>query len=155
MKMAEAAVPAPVVKRLVVGLEPQAAFRLFTEELTRWWPLATYSCAGDDAVRVAIEPCVGGGVVEHARDGSTAPWGNVLAWEPPHRFAMSWHPQSDPAQATRVEVAFTAEGADACRIELVHSGWEARGSEAQFWRDRYDGGWVVVLKRYADAARTN
>jgi uncharacterized protein YndB with AHSA1/START domain len=143
---------APVVKSLVVGLEPTAAFELFTTGLARWWPLATHSCAGAAARDVAIEPRVGGRVIEYANDGSTAPWGTVLAWEPPHRFEMTWHPQTDSAQATRLEVRFSAAHEGGCRIELVHDGWQARGDTAVAVRERYDGGWVAVLQRYATAA---
>jgi uncharacterized protein YndB with AHSA1/START domain len=144
--------PEPVIKSLVVALDPPSAFELFTTGLARWWPLATHSCAGAAARDVTIEPRVGGRVVEHADDGSTAPWGTVLAWEPPHRFAMTWHPQADPVQATRLEVRFSAAHERGCRVELVHDGWQVRGDAAAAVRERYDGGWVEVLQRYAIAA---
>jgi uncharacterized protein YndB with AHSA1/START domain len=143
--------PPPVVKRIAVRLAPDGAFDLFTREISRWWPLRTHSCAADDAVSVQIEPRVGGRIIEYARDGSTAPWGTVLAWEPPRRFAMTWHPMSDPAQATRVEVSFTSDAAGGCQVELVHSGWEARGVDADTWRTRYEGGWEGVLDCYLQA----
>jgi uncharacterized protein YndB with AHSA1/START domain len=142
------AAPPPVVKRIVVRMDPEGAFDLFTREMSRWWPLRTHSCAGDDAVTVQIEPHVGGQIIETARDGSRAPWGTVLAWEPPHRFAATWHPMSDPTQATRVDVSFSADSGGGCQVELVHSGWEARGVDADAWRARYDGGWVAVLDCY-------
>jgi uncharacterized protein YndB with AHSA1/START domain len=145
------AAPPPVVKRIVVRMDPDGAFDLFTREMSRWWPLRTHSCAGDDAASVQVEPYVGGQIIETARDGSRAPWGTVLAWEPPHRFAMTWHPLSDPAQATRVEVCFVADAGGGCQIELVHSGWEARGADADAWRTRYDSGWVAVLDAYVRA----
>ena len=144
---------APVIKSLVVALDPPAAFELFTAGLTRWWPLATYSCAGAVAREVTIEPRVGGRVIEYANDGSAAPWGTVLAWEPPNRFAMTWHPQTDPAQATRLEVRFSGADEGGCRVELAHDGWEARDEAAAAVRERYDGGWIAVLQRYAAAAQ--
>lgn len=150
--MSEGDMP-PVVKSLRVALPPSAAFELFTRELARWWPLATHSCAGADAVDVVIEPHAGGRVTEHARDGRQAPWGTVLAWDPPRHFAMSWHPASDPAMATRVDVRFAAADGGGCRLELIHSGWEVRGGEGAAVRERYDDGWVKVLERYAQATR--
>jgi len=99
----EARVPA-VVKSIVVRLRPEQAFELFTAGLSRWWPLKTHSCAGVDALRVDIEPRVGGQVLEQARNGTQAPWGTVLAWDPPRHFAMTWHPAAGPAEATRLEV---------------------------------------------------
>lgn len=150
--IATRAAPPPVVKRIVVRMDPDGAFDLFTREMSLWWPLRTHSCAGDDSVRVQVEPHVGGQIIETAKDGSRAPWGTVLAWEPPRRFAMTWHPMSDPAQATRVEVSFMPDSEGGCRVELVHSGWEARGVDADAWRTRYEGGWVAVLECYQRAA---
>jgi hypothetical protein len=145
--------PPPVVKRLVVALEPRLAFELFTRNMARWWPLATYSCGGASAVSVSVEERVGGRVVEETRDGDRHPWGTVEVWDPPHRFAMTWHPRSAPEQATLVAVSFIAEG-DGCRLELINSGWERR-PEPERARRNYDGGWDVVLAAYARrAART-
>lgn len=140
---------APLVKQITVHLPPMRAFELFTDGLARWWPLATHSCAGLAARDVRFEPFVGGLVIEHAEDGSTAPWGTVLAWEPPHRFAMSWHPGAAPERATRLEVRFEATGDDECHVHLRHSGWEARGDDAIRVRGSYDGGWNRVLGRFA------
>lgn len=151
--MSETGRIAPVRKQVTVRLAQRDAFELFTVGLSRWWPLATHSCAQSNALRVVIEPRAGGAVLEHARDGTTAPWGTVLVWDPPRQFAMTWHPASDPRQATRVDVEFLDAGQGLCRVELVHSGWEARGMEAGPVRDRYDGGWVVVLAAYEAAAR--
>jgi uncharacterized protein YndB with AHSA1/START domain len=64
---------------------------------------------------------------------------------------MTWHPGSDPSRATRVDVTFSDEG-DGCRVELVHSGWEARGAKADDARNAYESGWTGVLERYARAA---
>jgi hypothetical protein len=50
-------------------------------------------------------------------------------------------------------VQFLDAGQGLCRVELVHSGWDARGAEAALVRDRYDGGWVAVLAAYEAAAR--
>jgi Activator of Hsp90 ATPase homolog 1-like protein len=151
--LTDAGVEAPVRKQLTVRLAQQEAFELFTAGLSRWWPLATHSCSQANALRVVIEPRAGGSVLEYARDGSTATWGTVLVWDPPRRFAMSWRPGSVPEQATRVDVSFSDAGQGMCRVELVHSGWEARGAEADTVRSRYDGGWNVVFAAYEAAAR--
>jgi hypothetical protein len=144
---------APVRKQITVRLAPHDAFELFTAGLSRWWPLATHSCAQANALRVIIEPRAGGAVLEHARDGSTAPWGTVLVWDPPRQFAMTWHPASAPERATRVDVQFSDAGLGMCRVDLVHSGWDARGAEAGAVRDRYEGGWNGVLAAFEAAAR--
>jgi hypothetical protein len=148
----ELASVAPVCRSVTVRLRPLAAFALFTDELSKWWPLATHSCAGHRARRVVIEGRVGGAVTEHADDGSTAPWGRVLAWDPPAHFAMSWHPANPESEATRVDVRFHDVGDGTCRVELVHSGWEARG-DGRAASERYGHGWATVLASYAAAAR--
>jgi hypothetical protein len=143
---------APVTKSVTVRLRPLEAFGLFTEELSKWWPLATHSCAQARARRVVIEPRLDGAVTEHAVDGDTAPWGRVLAWDPPAHFAMTWHPGSDERAATRVDVRFTDAGDGLTRVDLVHSGFEAR-ADGIAARGRYDGGWVAVIASYEAAAR--
>ena len=148
----ELASVAPVCKSVTVRLRPLEAFALFTDELSKWWPLATHSCNGRRARRVVVEPRAGGAVTEHAEDGGTAPWGRVLAWDPPAHFAMSWHPGSPESDATRVDVRFSDAGDGLCRVDLVHSGWEAR-ADGPAARNRYEGGWETVLASYAAAAR--
>lgn len=141
----------PVEKRLHVRLAPAAAFELFTRDLSRWWPLATHSCAGADALRTRFADRVGGQVVEETRDGRGHVWGTLLAWEPPHRFVMTWHPGSDPAQATRVEVSFDAADDGGTILQLRHDGWAARVDGSRV-RGRYDGGWDFVLGRFVSAS---
>ena len=145
------AVLPPLKKQIRVALGPDAAFDLFTMGMSRWWPLATHSCFEQEAQRIEIEPRAGGEVLEHAKDGRRAPWGRVLEWEPPHRFAMTWHPASDPSNATRLEITFTVEAGQTL-VTLVHSGWEARGDAAGDIRGGYDKGWDATLARYAAAA---
>ena len=75
----------------------------------------------------------------------------MLTWEPPHRFAMSWYPGSDPSSATELEVRFAREG-EGTRIELEHRGWEILGERAAQSRTGYDGGWITVLGFFETAA---
>jgi uncharacterized protein YndB with AHSA1/START domain len=140
---------APVRKSIRVRLEPAAAFDLFTRQLARWWPLAQHSCAGADAVDVEFEPRAGGTVFERTRAGERHVWGTLLDWEPPHRFAMTWHPGVEPAKATRLAVEFVAARDGGTEVNLVHDRWEARDESA---RRSYDGGWEGVLARFVAAA---
>ena len=142
----------PVCKEVSVALDAPQAFALFTEGMARWWPMRSHSCFAEQAVRIEIEPRVGGRVTEHARDGRSSPWGQVTAWEPPLRFAMTWHPANAPEQATRLEVSFTPAAAG-CILRLVHDGWEARGDDAGSIRHEYDTGWGQVLERYVELAQ--
>jgi uncharacterized protein YndB with AHSA1/START domain len=80
-------------------------------------------------------------------------WGSLLEWNPPHAFAMTWHPGQPSEQATRVVVQFAAAAAGGTEVRLLHSGWEARGDRAIDARNSYDGGWQVVLAKYTERAR--
>ena len=149
---------APVEIDVVVPCDPARAFDYFTRDIARWWPLATHSCAEEDAASVAFEPRPGGRLVETARDGTEHPWGTVSAWEPGRRVAFSWHPGRDPATAQWIEVAFRPNPAGT-RVTLLHGGWESLGERASASRDGYLTGWRIVIgERFRDfclAARTS
>ena len=57
---------------------------------------------------------------------------------------------SDWNAPTEVEVRFTPDGAGTL-VELEHRGWERAGESGAKSRDGYDGGWNLVLARYAAA----
>jgi uncharacterized protein YndB with AHSA1/START domain len=143
---------APVEKRAHVKLSVGEAFKLFTEGIHTWWPLdADHSVGEENAETCAIEPKVGGRVYEILKDGSESIWGTVQAYEPPHLFATTWHPGNPSDLATYLEVRFTASG-EGTIVELTHSGWEARGADAQNYRDGYDSGCDFVFGRYLNKA---
>jgi len=143
---------APLQVRVMVTRTPEEAFRLFTEEIHTWWPLATHSVGQAEAETCAFEGRVGGRLFERLRDGGTHTWGTVLAWEPPHRIAFTWHPGRGEETAQRLEVRFTAQG-DATRVELENRDWEALGEKAEETRRGYEKGWAFVLGQcYAGAA---
>ena len=138
----------PVRKERRLRCAPARAFTAFTTEMASWWPLATHSVGGDDAVGVTVDGRVGGHITEHLRDGSTSVWGTITAWDPPRRVAFSWHAGSDPAEPTHVEVTF--EPVDGgTRLTLVHTGWERR-RDGDRMRGSYVSGWDVVLAGLTD-----
>ena len=138
-------------KSLVVNCSVERAFDVFTREIQSWWPLGKYSIGGDTITEVVVEEQVGGRIFERHSNGGEGDWGRVLAWEPPHRFAMTWHPGHDASQATELEVRFTGEG-DGTRVDLEHHGWEILGARAAEARTGYDAGWGEVLDCYETAA---
>jgi uncharacterized protein YndB with AHSA1/START domain len=139
----------PVLRAAYVHRTPDDAFRLFTDHVGAWWPLATLGVFGGRS-SLAFED---GRLVERALDGTRSVWGSVLAWDPPHRLALSWHPGLSDGPAGRVEVVFTPDG-DGTRIELRHDGWAAFGEAAAAHRRSYDGpsAWGAVLDQFADLA---
>jgi len=141
----------PVVKTVSVSLAPKEAFALFTDDIASWWPLATYSVARDDAVDCRFEPRVGGRLYEIARDGTESDWGEVLAWEPPDRIELTWHPGDSRDRQQHIVVGFQAvDGGTKLRLE--HSGWERLGERGAAVRESYQTGWDEVLDPYVEAA---
>jgi len=137
----------PVHKKLKVRLPVEAAFRLFTEGMSRWWPLVTHSVGGELAETCIFEGWVGGHIYEVMKDGRQAEWGTVLAWEPFERVVFQWYPGRTPETTHEVTVTFS-EIPGGAMLELVHTGWEHYGVEGQTKRDGYDIGWEFVLANY-------
>ena len=64
------------VRKVVNVQAPQAiAWRVFTEKMGAWWPLAYYKIGKANAVDAVIEPRVGGRWYERGDDGSMRQWG--------------------------------------------------------------------------------
>ena len=140
----------PVRKSIVVEAPVEHAVRVFTERLGEWWPVKSHSVHQELAREAGFEPKLGGRIFEVWRDGRED-WGEVTAWEPPHRLLFSWRPGLPAAETTEVEVRFLAQG-DSTLVELEHRGWEARGESALERRAGYDEGWEPVLASYAELA---
>ena len=139
---------AAVRKVVTVETSPRRAFEIFTSEINQWWPLATHSVGELQAVGVAFGEGVGGAIVETLADGTTAAWGTVTRWDPPHAVAFTWHPGNPESEASQVEVTFTVDTSGGTLVELVHTGWERRPDGVRA-REGYDTGWNTVLNRFA------
>jgi hypothetical protein len=134
-------------KSVSVRVPLETAFHVFTAELGTWWPLASKSVSQEDAETVVVEPRVGGRVVELTQGGEEHPWGEVLVWEPPSRFAFSWHPGRGAETAQEVEVVFTSED-KATRVDLEHRRWEALVGAGGEIPGHFDSGWNEALASY-------
>ena len=138
--------------RLVFRVEctPDHAFMTWTRRIGTWWP-ADHTASGEANLGVILEGRVGGRIYERTGAGAEHDWGEVLAWEPPHRLIYSWHLRRERADATEVEVRFLPDG-DATRVEIEHRGWERLGAEGITSRDRNFGGWSSLLPYFIWAA---
>jgi len=146
-----------VWKVVDVQAPPEVAWRVFTEKMGTWWPLATHKIGKATAVDAVIEPRVGGRWYERGQDGSTCDWGRVLSWEPHTRLVLSWEIsgdwQHDASLKTEVEVRFIAEGKDRTRVELEHRHLDRFGARRDEMRGIFDseGGWTGLLASFARA----
>jgi uncharacterized protein YndB with AHSA1/START domain len=146
----------PPVRQAVMVRAPQRrTFEVFVSTIGAWWPVQPFS-AGQDRVRdVTVERRAGGRVYETWADGTEVTWGELLAWEPPDRFVMTW--TMTPA-ATEVELTFTALGPRLTRVAVEHRGWEALTDEqlgadcalpGGYTGGSYAAGWAHILGRLA------
>jgi uncharacterized protein YndB with AHSA1/START domain len=134
------------------------AWRVFTEKLGTWWPLAHYKIGKVNAVDAVLEPRVSGRWFERGEDGTTCDWGRVLSWEPPSRLVLTWDItadwQYDPTLKTEVEVRFIVEGPNATRVELEHRHLDRYGARRDEVRAIFEseGGWGRLLEAFARVA---
>jgi len=139
-----------IQKSIHVNRPVEAAFRLFTADIGKWWPLKEgYSRSRERADQIHLECRVGGRFYERYTDGEESVIGTVTVFAPPSRVVFTWS-QSGWDAPTEVEVRFAADGAGT-RVELEHRGWERAGEAAQKMAKDYAGGWETVLARYAAA----
>lgn len=136
----------PIRREVVVQLDPDDAFELFTGRIGDWWPVGELSVFGAGATVAFAE-----GELVESSGGRTSVWGRVTEWQPGARVAFTWHPGRDPERASRVSVSFVAQEPGRTRVVLDHSGWEAFEDPAAA-RGEYDRGWPKVLGLYRDAA---
>lgn len=127
----------PILQTVEIRATPGRIFELFTdpEELVKWWP---------DAAE--FEPRVGGKVRLVFGQGEVT--GEVTRFEPPSALGFTWQSEQAPGIVTQVDVSLEDLGEGRCRVDLVHSGWEA-APEA---RGIHEQGWRHFLGRLADVA---
>jgi uncharacterized protein YndB with AHSA1/START domain len=153
--------PNAVRKSILVHAPQSIAWRVFTQDMTAWWPLASYKIGKANAEAAVLEPQRGGRWYERGEDGSTCNWGRVLAWEPPSRLVLSWDITADwsydPELGTELEVRFIAEGDEQTRVELEHRRLDRYGARRDEMRAIFDkgGDWGRLLAMFAEAAQAS
>jgi uncharacterized protein YndB with AHSA1/START domain len=150
------AASAVVRRQVIVEAPAEKAFSVFTERLGDFKPPEHNLLAAPSAETV-FEPRVGGHVYDRATDGTECHWARVLVYEPPLRVVFSWdigptwQLETDPENASEVEVRFIEETPGRTRIELEHRNIDRHGPG---WEAVADGvgheqGWPLYLARYA------
>jgi hypothetical protein len=150
---------APVHHSVVVALDPERAFDLFTAGFDSWWP-REHHIGTEEMATAVIEPREGGRVYEIGEAGGECDWGKVTTWDPPARFVVAWQLngswQYDPdlEHASEYEVTFTAGADGGTVVELEHRHFERHGADGSAVQGGVRGpdGWADLLGRYADQA---
>ena len=110
-----------------VAVEPEVAFKIFTEEIDQWWRRGLkFRVSGNKPGVMRIEPMVGGRLLE-TFDSDSGPrkieTGRVTAWEPPCRLVFDWRGVNfSPDEKTEVEVVF-AQVRSGTSVTVTHRGW--------------------------------
>jgi uncharacterized protein YndB with AHSA1/START domain len=143
-------------KSVTVRCAPDRAFRAFTREIGRWWPLDKgFSYGNERRKEIFLEDHTGGRLYERFTDGTEFEIGRVTRCEPPELILFTWKSPSWEAE-TEVEVHFNA-AAEGTRVELEHRGWEA-GTKMSESGKGFARGWDTVMADYAahaDGVSTN
>ncbi len=136
-------------RSVVLPCGQAAAFNLFTERASDWWPPSRRH-TGDPDSAVLLTP--GGRFWERARDGREVELGRVLEWEAPARLVLDFFPGTDADHPTRVVISF--EPADDGTVVRVRHG-PTPASEGALWLERspaFERSWATVLASLHEAA---
>ena len=146
----------PIQRSTVVAAERGRAFDVFVRRLADWWPLTPFSVGGDRVRTVVVEEGVGGKVTEVWDDGTERVWGDVLEWDEPASFVMTWNVTGTP---TVVALRFAQVSDAVTKVDLEHRGWD-KLTEAELGEDcaipggyrggAFHQGWAEILGRFQD-----
>jgi uncharacterized protein YndB with AHSA1/START domain len=147
----------PVRKSVTVKATVERAFQVFTAGFDTWWP-RSHHIGKSPMKKAVIEGFVGGRCYSEQVDGPDCPWGQILVWDPPHRFVLAWqiNPQwayePDLSKCSEVEVRFTPQSGGSTYVELEHRNFNRHGEGGAVIRTGVDSpsGWGDLLKIYAE-----
>jgi uncharacterized protein YndB with AHSA1/START domain len=106
--------------------------------------------------KAVIEMRVGGRCYSTQVDGTDCDWGQILEWDPPHRFVLAWQIthewgyQPDLSKSSEVEIRFTAQPGGGTRVDLEHRHFERMGPEGDTMRVGVGGpgGWSGLMELF-------
>ena len=140
--------PAPIIRVIDVPCSPDRAFAIFAD-MGSWWPLEKRSMslytAKAPAKSLTVEPRVGGQIVETGADDARHHWGTFTAFAPPTHLQLDFHMGLPATKSGRVDVTFTATGANATRVQLTHSHWEGYEDMADMMFNGYNSSWPMLF----------
>ena len=137
--------PAMVRVSIDVQVDPETAFRVFTEEIDAWYKRGRHTFYEPDrAIGITFEPHVGGRLVEvyDADTGDGREMGRVTVWEPGRRLVFV------DARETEVDVRFEPADRGATRVTLEHRGFERLADDEAEHHARF--GWRLLMPWYVN-----
>ena len=137
-----------IVKSVLLPLAPTAAFALFTQQISVWWPVDRRHTRDPHSDICLLET---GRFYERARDGREIELGHVRSWNPPNHILLDFFIGTGPETPTEVEVTFVAQEAGTL-VTVTH---RPKPSSETLWTERaprYARSWELVLVALGDAA---
>lgn len=148
---------APVKCNIEVKASAARAFELFAQNMGAWWPRGK-TPAGSPHADLVVEPRRYGRWFERDAAGKETQWGEVLAWEPPHRLLLGWQLDHnfrfDANLLMEVEILFEELAGGGTRVRLEHRNLEQLGAEAETFTGKVRAGWPERLGDFANYAAT-
>ena len=146
---------ASVKKSVVVNASVEHAFQVFTTGFDSWWPRG-HHIGKSPMTEAVIEARRGGRCYSKQVDGTECDWGQILEWEPPHRFVIAWQIspewgyEPDLGKSSEVEIIFTPETGGGTRVDLEHRHFERMGPGGDAMRQGVSspGGWGTLLDEF-------
>ena len=146
---------ASVKKSITVNASVEHAFDVFTAGYDSWWPRSHH--IGKSPMKEAvIETRAGGRCYTKQEDGTECDWGQILVWDPPHRFVLAWQIthewgyEPDLARSSEVEIRFTPDAGGGTRVDVEHRHFERMGPGGETMRMGVGapGGWGTLLEQF-------
>ncbi|MEO7965174.1 MAG: SRPBCC family protein [Gemmatimonadaceae bacterium] len=144
---------AAVKREMLVNASRAHAFKVFTDDINRWWP-REHHIGKSPLKRAVIEPQVSGRWYSICEDDSEIDVGRVQTWDPPNRVVMTWQIngswQYDPNFVTIIDVAFEDVTPTQCRVLFEHRGLDAYGPASDAVRMMFEApnGWGETLSHF-------
>ena len=115
-----------VIVALRVPASPEAAFRVFTQDIGLWWrPNGLFAFTPREPGVLSFEPGEGGRLIETRPGGKVFEIGKIRQWAPPTQLSFTWRQATFAAdQETQVDVRFESVGQET-RVTVTHLGWDS------------------------------
>lgn len=130
---------------VIVAIDQDTAFRVFTDEIDRWYVRGPYSWV--DATRAVGIRFEDGYLRELWSDGGHVDTGRIVSWEPPERLV--WADLINETGRMEIEVAFTPVDGGT-QVTLEHRGLDTLPPDVA-GRIRRGYSWNIVLRWFAES----
>ena len=141
-------------KEVLVAASQETAFRVFTENINRWWP-KSHHVGKFPMKEMILEGHAGGRWFSRHEDGTEVKVGYVRTWDPFAHLVLIWQIdgnfQCDPDLISEVKVHFIPEGPKTTRVTLEHGDLDKLMGGAKVI-ESMDQGWGMIMNLYKEVA---